>query len=116
MHGVCAANRLLSGFGQAEIAHLPLADEIGHGAHDLFDRDGAIDSVLIEEIDAIGLEAPERSLHRLTDVRWPAVHAGDLTVLEREAELRRDDDAIARSRPQLLQGAREQLLVPVRPV
>jgi len=49
-------------------------------------------------------------------VRGPAVHAGDLSVLELEAELRRDRHAIARTAPELLQRPREQLLVAVRPV
>src|SRR4051812_706630 len=72
--------------------------------------------MLIEKVDAIRFEPLKRSLHGFANVRWPAVDAGDLSVLEREAELRRDRHSVASTAPELLQCSREQLLVPIRPV
>ena len=111
MHGVRAADRLLARFGEAEEAHLPFAHELGHRADDVLDRHRGIDAMLVEQIDVIGLQPAQRAFDGLADVRRPAVHAGDAAVLvELEAELRRDDDAIARA-VELLERAREQLLV-----
>ena len=66
---------------------------------DVFDRHVGIDPVLVEEIDAVGLEPLQRGFGHLADVLRPAVEAGLLAVLELEAELRRDDDLIA-NRPE----------------
>ncbi len=54
--------------------------------------------MLIEEIDAIGLEPLQRRVGHLADVRRPAVQPGLLAILELEAELRRDHDLIAHRR------------------
>src|SRR5256885_12218733 len=96
MRGVGAAEGLLAGFGEAEEAHLPLADERGHGAHDVLDRHRWIDAVLIEQIDVVRLKPAQRALDRLADVRGPTVHARDAAFgVELEPELRRDHHALA---------------------
>src|SRR3954452_13293076 len=51
--------------------------------------------MLIKEIDSIALEALQRRLSHLTDVRGAAVKACLLTVLELEAELGRNHHLIA---------------------
>ena len=68
-----AADRLGARLGEAEEAHLPLAHQVGHGADDVLDRDGRVHPVLVEQVNPIGAEPSERALHRLSDVRWPAV-------------------------------------------
>ena len=80
MHGVRAADRLLAGLGEAEEADLALAHEVGHRAHDVLDRHGGVDAVLVEEVDAVGGEPAERALDGLADVLRPAVHARDAAV------------------------------------
>ena len=75
VHGVGAADRSLAGLGEAEEAHLALANEVGHRAHDVLDRHGGIDAVLVEQVDVVGAEAAQRALDRLADVLRPAVDA-----------------------------------------
>ena len=54
-----------------------------------------IDAVLVVEIDAVGPEALERTLHHLPDVLRAAVEPAGLEV---ETELGRDDDLVADGR------------------
>ena len=68
--------------------------------------------MLVEKVDTVGGEPAERALDRLADVLRPAVQARDRAVLDLEAELGRDDDAIALA----LERAAQQLLVRVRAV
>ena len=52
--------------------------------------------MLVQQVDVVRLQPVERSLDSLVDVLRPAVHAGDGAVrAELEAELGRDDDAVA---------------------
>jgi hypothetical protein len=71
--------------------------------------------VLIKQIDVVGLQPAQRTFDGLADVCRPAVHAGDTLLVELEAELGRDDDAVTRG-VELLERASEQLLVRVRAV
>src|SRR5438552_3066670 len=112
MHGVRATNRLFAGLGETEEAHLPLAHELGHRADDVLDRHGAIHTMLIEQIDVVRLQAPQRTLHCLTNVRRPAIETDVRAVLELEAELGRDYHGI----PLSFQRAAYQLLVRIRSV
>jgi hypothetical protein len=106
------ANRLLARLGQAEVAHFPLANEVAHGPHHVLDGNVLVHAVLVEEVDVVGLEAAQRPLDGLTDVLGPAVHADDLSVLDLEPELGRDDRLVALS----LERLSEQLLVVERAV
>ena len=67
------ANRLYSCFGKTEMLHLAGLDQIHHRSRYIFDGDVGINAVLIEQVDNIGLEPPERSFGDLLDVLWPAV-------------------------------------------
>ncbi len=67
--------------------------------------------VLGVEVNAVRAETAERALDRQAYVLQPAVHAGDAAVLDLEAELGREDDAVALA----LESAGEQLLVSVGP-
>src|SRR6516165_6505764 len=67
------ANRLCSCFGKTEMLHLAGPDQIHHRSRYIFDGDVGINAMLIEQVDNIGLEPPERSFGDLLDVLWPAV-------------------------------------------
>src|SRR5205085_10654721 len=53
---MCAADGLHCRFRKAEVLHLTLLNQVLHRSGDLFDGYLRIDTVLIEKIDAIGLE------------------------------------------------------------
>jgi len=52
-----------------------LGDEILDCASDVLDRDSGIDTVLVQEIDAIRLEPLQHSLNGQSDVLRPAVES-----------------------------------------
>ncbi len=103
-----------AGLGKAEEQRLALPNEIADGSGDIFDRHGRIDPVLVEEIDPVGPQPPQRAFDRIADRFRPAVpfgaglHAAD----EAEAEFGRDGHMIAAA----LEGAPDQLLVGERTV
>ena len=55
-------DRLHARLGKAEVLDLALPDQVLHRARDVLDGHVRIDAVLIEQIDAIGLEPLERGL------------------------------------------------------
>ena len=113
LHRVRAADRLHAGFGQAEVLDLAFADQVLHRARDVLDRHVRIDAVLIEQIDAIGLQPLQRGLGDLPDVLGPAVQAGSADRWPNfEAELGGDHDLVAERRERLA----DQLLVGERAV
>src|SRR5205085_762992 len=98
---------------QTEIADLPLLDQIGHRADGLFDRDGAIDAMLVVEIDMLDPEPPERRIARGFDVLGAAVHADPFAVtIAHITEFRGEYYAI----PFAFDRLADQLFVCVRPV
>ena len=99
-----------------EESHLPFAHELRHRADDVLDRHLGIDTMLIQQIDAIGLQTAERAFHSLANVRGLAVHPCSAAVLiDAESELGRDHEPVART-IELRESAREELLVYVRAV
>ncbi len=91
------ADRLGSGFRQAEVLHLAGRDQLLHRAGDVLDRHLRIDAVLVEEVDAVGAQPLQRGLGHLLDVFGPAVQAtlGAGLGIEVEAELAGDDHLVA---------------------
>jgi hypothetical protein len=87
-------------FGEAEVFHFALADELFHGAGDVFDRHVRIDAMLIEEVDRLDAQSLERTVDGAANRVGTAVESGELlpVLLEVEAELRGDDDAAAERR------------------
>src|SRR5271166_1666050 len=100
LHRVRATDCLGAGLGKAEVLDLASADKVLHRARDIFDRHVRIDAVLIEKIDDVGFQPPERSLRHLPDVVRTAVEAALLprVRIDVEAKLGRDDDALAERR------------------
>src|SRR5204862_549192 len=72
LDGVSAPNGLRSRFRKAEVLHLACPDQVLHGSRHVFDWHVRIDAVLIEQIDGIDLESPERALGNFFDVLWSA--------------------------------------------
>jgi hypothetical protein len=70
---VRATDRLHAGFGKSEVPDLALLDQLLHRYGHVFDRHGGIDSVLVEKIDGVDLESPERGLGDLADVPRTAI-------------------------------------------
>ena len=74
----------------------------------VLDRHRRIDAVLVEQVDVVGPEPPQRALDHLADMLGPAVRSGrPLAVLDAEAELRGDRHLVAPP----LQRPAQQLLV-----
>ena len=48
LDGVCAADRLHAGFGQAEVLDLAFLDQVLHRSRHVFDRHVRVDAVLVE--------------------------------------------------------------------
>src|SRR5207253_4584243 len=59
--GMCATDRLLARFREAEESDLSLAHQIRHHADDILDRHGGIHAVLVEKIDAVSSDTAERA-------------------------------------------------------
>lgn len=97
-----------AGFRQPGKSYLALSDQIPDRAGHVLDRYSAIDAVLIKQIDKLGAKPAQAALHRLTDMRGPAVHADDLIAIETRAKLRGDHylmaPALERSAQQLFVG------------
>jgi hypothetical protein len=92
---VRATDRLHARLRKPEVLDFAFANQVLHGSRHILDRHVPVDTVLVEEIDPIGLEAFERSLGDLLDVRWPTIKTALAARFEREPELGRDDDLIA---------------------
>ena len=93
-----AANRLHARFGQTEVLHLALADQVFHRTRNVFDRHVGIDTMLVEQIDAVRPEPFQRRVGYFADVLGSAIEARLLPVLDPEPEFRRDDHLIPNGR------------------
>src|SRR5260370_2647717 len=76
--GVRAPHGLRRRMRQPEVADLALLGEIGHGADGFFDRHGAVDTMLVVEIDVLDPEALQRRVAGVFHVFRPAVDAHPL--------------------------------------
>src|SRR5439155_15882647 len=73
LDGVCAADRAHACFRHPEVFHLSLPDQVSDGSCHVFDRHVGVDTVLVIEIDDVGLEPFQRPLDALLDALGPAV-------------------------------------------
>src|SRR6188474_481886 len=111
MLSVSAADVPLAGFREAEIEHLTLAYQVGHCTDDVLDRHRGIDAMLVQQVDPVGLQPPERALDPLLHTFRPAIQSRHAS-LDREPELCCDDRAVTLS----LERPAQELLVGQRPV
>src|ERR1700704_3294860 len=84
---MCATNRLDACFRKPKVFDLAFLDQVLHGSRDLLDWHVRVNTVLIEEVDRIDLEALERGLGDLFDVPGPTVQTALLASFELEPEL-----------------------------
>src|SRR5258706_3696446 len=98
-----------TGLGKAEKAYLSLLDQITYRTGHILHRHLWIDTVLIQQVNVIGLESLERAFDGLTDILRPARCFGAhlLAVLEMKAKFGGDDYLVAPA----LERPAEQLLV-----
>jgi hypothetical protein len=76
--------------------NLARLDEFFDGPGDVLDGDVWVYTVLVEKVDGLGPEAPQRAVDRRADVVGSAADAGLLAALvEGETELRGNDDVCA---------------------
>lgn len=115
----CLADRNLAGSGSIfgrrkhEMLYLARPDEFLYGACAILDGHVRINTVLVQRVDDIGLQAPEHAVNRRPDVIRTAVENLLLAVVAQgESELGRDDHLIANGSQRLA----DNLLVEIRPV
>lgn len=77
-------------FREAEETHLSLGDQLAHRACYLLDRHVGIDAVLIEEVDPVRPESPQRRVGHLPDVLRTTIDRWSVAAAGLEAELCRD--------------------------
>jgi hypothetical protein len=65
---VRSSHRFRARLGQPEVPDLPILDESLHRAGDVLDRYVGVDTVLVEQVDVVGLEARVGGLGNLPDV------------------------------------------------
>ena len=85
-----ATDGACTGFRQSPMQYLSLLHQILDRAGDLFHRHGRIDTVLVQEVDTVCTQPPERPFHRTTDMVGTTVQGGRLLFLDPETELRTD--------------------------
>ena len=73
LDSVCATDCLHSWFRKSEVLHLTLLNQVLHGSRNVFDIHVRINTVLVKQIDDIGLESPEGGLGDFLDVLWPTI-------------------------------------------
>jgi len=66
-----------AGLRQAEMQNLALGNEILDRAGDVLNRHIGIDTVLVIQVDTVGLQPFERFLYDFLDVFWTAVQGND---------------------------------------
>src|SRR6266849_678406 len=95
--------------GEAEVAHLALLDEPGHGPHRIRDGDLRVHTVLVVEIDDIDAQPLETRVAGAADIRGTAVDEIALAIRALDlAELRGEHRLVA---PTLERPAQQLLVV-----
>src|SRR5947208_280899 len=81
--------------GEAEVAHLPLAYQLGHRAHGVFDGDAFVDAMLVVQVDVIDAQPLERAVTGGAHILGPAVDPLKAAVGAADvAELRGQHDLV----------------------
>ena len=95
VHRVGAPDRVGRRLGEAQVADLPLRDELRHRADRLLDRDGLVDAVLVIEIDVVDVQPTERRLDGRAHVFRASVDAAGSVLPDEVRELRGEDHFVA---------------------
>src|SRR3546814_14966287 len=86
MHGVGAADVGDAGFGQTKVAYLALPYEVTERAGHVLDRYVAVDEVLVEQIDVVGMQTRQRAFEGTADVFGSAAVTAELGVASLDVE------------------------------
>lgn len=105
LYRVGTTDRLWIRLAQTEVLHLALADQLLHGSRNLLDRNRWIYSVLVKEIDVVGLQSLERAFDNLADVLGAAVESARAAAIgiDVKAKLRGNDNMSAHCGKRLTQ-------------
>ena len=101
---MCGADCVGTHFTHAEVLYLAFLDEVGDGTRNVLDRNGRVESVLVEEIDGLNAEVFQGLFTDTTDVFRAAVKASFdflFVLIEHEAELGGDLNAVLKRRDRL---------------
>ena len=114
MDRVGAADVGDAGLGEPEESDLTLLHKIADSAGNIFDRDGRIDAMLIEEVNVICAKPSQATIDRRTDCLRPAVplQANLFSSLDAKTKLGGNDYPVA----PVLECAAEQVLVGERAI
>src|SRR5688572_8029817 len=105
---MCPADCLQSRLGQTPVLYLALRHQVLDRAGYVFDRHFRIDTMLIEQIDAVGAESLEHAVDHAFDMIWPAVKPGASLaglLIDVPAELGGDHDPVPERRHALTENA-----------
>src|SRR6185369_8326074 len=91
-----ATDRFHSCFRESEMLHLALMDQVLHSSGDIFDRYIGIDAMLIQQVNPISLEPPQRCIGHLFDVLGATVQASLFAILNLEPELSGDHHLVTK--------------------
>src|SRR5664279_6568302 len=94
MHGMRTANGRRCRFGQPVSPDLALGDQLSESADGVLDGNVRVHPVLVVEVNVIGLESLERTLHRRANVCWAAIELTLIGFVVQRAELCRNDRPI----------------------
>ena len=112
MRRVRAANGGGRGFRKSEVTDLAFFHQARHGADGLFDGHGAVNAVLVVEIDGFDLQAPQARVAGLANVFRAAIDADKAALgVAHVAEFRGQHGPV----PPPLQGKAHQNLVRAPP-
>ena len=98
VYSMRAADRLQPRLGQAVMKHLALGNQVFHRPGHVLDGHLRVDAMLVEQVDAVGSQAPQLGLDHLPNVFGPAVPPSASLArlrIDVEAELGGYDDPIA---------------------
>ena len=75
------ADRLRARFREAEVLHLAFLNQVLYCTRNIFDWNIQVDTMLVEKIDGIDIQPPQRSLCDLFDVLWSTVKRAPLAAV-----------------------------------
>ena len=76
LYGMSAADRFSVCFGESKVPDLAFLDQIPHCSGNLFDWHIGIDPVLIEQVNGVNPQAPERCFGKPPDLLRSTIESG----------------------------------------
>src|ERR1700761_6136101 len=95
MNCMCPADGFLTCLGEAAIANFARLHQFSHDSGNILNWHLGIHPMLIKEVDAIGLQAPQRLLDYFADVVGAAISSLSLSIGDAKPELGRNHRLLA---------------------